>query len=241
MQTLVTARATDARARAARVATVAAAAADSVDVEARFPAEAVAAMKAERMLSALIPPSLGGYGWSITDVAETCTTLGASCSAAAMVFAMHQIQVACIVRHARDSKYFACATRRDGRHPGARRVDHVRDRSRRRRAQLRLRDRHAGRQDHRRKKGAGRIIRRARRCISPDGSSRCRCAAERSGAGHARARRRPARSDRWMEHARIPRNLQPRLRCAGERAPRTRSYPHRSPRSRARRCYRSLI
>ncbi len=73
--------------------------ADEVDRDARFPAEAIAALREAGALSALIPGELGGGGVSLAAVARACQDLGRRCSATAMVFAMHQIQVATIVRH----------------------------------------------------------------------------------------------------------------------------------------------
>jgi acyl-CoA dehydrogenase len=87
-------------------ATIAAPAADAVDRDARFPSEAIEALRKEHMLSAFIPPEYGGMGCSIADLSAICTTLGQYCSATAMVYAMHQIQVACVVRHAQSSPYF---------------------------------------------------------------------------------------------------------------------------------------
>lgn len=49
-------------ARAERVAAVAARHADAVDREGRFPEEAVAALKAERLLGLQIPGQFGGEG-----------------------------------------------------------------------------------------------------------------------------------------------------------------------------------
>jgi acyl-CoA dehydrogenase len=79
--------------------------AGDVDRDARFPAESLDALRAERALSALIPLELGGGGVSFRAVAAACFELGRRCGASAMVFAMHQIQVASIVRHL-DSPYF---------------------------------------------------------------------------------------------------------------------------------------
>jgi acyl-CoA dehydrogenase len=76
-----------------------------VDRDARFPVEAVDALRAHRALSALIPLELGGGGVSFRAVATACFELGRRCGASAMVFAMHQIQVASIVRHL-ESAYF---------------------------------------------------------------------------------------------------------------------------------------
>jgi acyl-CoA dehydrogenase len=78
---------------------VARANADEVDRDARFPVEAVSALRDARALSALVSPQHGGGGVSLGAVAQACFELGRRCSATAMVFAMHQIQVATIVRH----------------------------------------------------------------------------------------------------------------------------------------------
>ena len=86
---------------------VAAPFADAVDRDARFPSEAFAALRSERMLGMFIPAQFGGGGCSIADISAICTTLGQYCSATAMIYAMHQIQVACIVRHSRNSPFFA--------------------------------------------------------------------------------------------------------------------------------------
>jgi acyl-CoA dehydrogenase len=92
-------------ARARRVAEVAAENADRVDQEARFPQEAVDAMKAERLLGIQVPISLGGEGASTQEIAEVCSILGQACAASAMVFAMHQIKVSSLVEHGGDSEW----------------------------------------------------------------------------------------------------------------------------------------
>jgi acyl-CoA dehydrogenase len=85
--------------------TVAALHADAVDRDARFPHEAVAAMKAARMLGSQVPLELGGEGASLAEVAQACQILGQSCAAAGMVFAMHHIKLASLVNHGRDSAW----------------------------------------------------------------------------------------------------------------------------------------
>jgi len=80
-----------------RVAQVAAVHAAAVDRDARFPVEAFEAMRRERLLSAMIPATLGGAGLTLAEVARICETLARACSSTAMVYAMHQSQVACIV------------------------------------------------------------------------------------------------------------------------------------------------
>ena len=86
---------------------VAAQHADDVDRDARFPAETIAALREARALSALIPADLGGGGVSFEAIAAGCFELGRRCGASAMVFAMHQIQIASIDRHRGDSAWFA--------------------------------------------------------------------------------------------------------------------------------------
>jgi acyl-CoA dehydrogenase len=85
---------------------VAAPNAADVDREARFPVEAIDALKEIGGLSALIPEALGGQGIPFGEVATACFELGQCCGAAAMVFAMHQIQVSSIVRHLEDAPWF---------------------------------------------------------------------------------------------------------------------------------------
>ncbi|HET8715804.1 MAG TPA: acyl-CoA dehydrogenase family protein [Holophagaceae bacterium] len=85
---------------------VVAPAAAEVDRDARFPREAFEALKAARLLSCYVPEELGGMGLSIQDLSKVCEALGGYCGSTAMIFAMHQIQVACIVHHALDSAFF---------------------------------------------------------------------------------------------------------------------------------------
>jgi acyl-CoA dehydrogenase len=80
--------------------------ADDVDRNARFPRETVDALKAQRALSALVPEEFDGGGASIGAVAQCCLELGRSCAASAMVFAMHHIQVATIVRQLERGQWF---------------------------------------------------------------------------------------------------------------------------------------
>ena len=79
---------------------------ESVDQEARFPLEAFDALRAARLLSCYIPVELGGMGLHIAQVAKICEALGQYCASTAMIFAMHQIQVACIVHHALGAPFF---------------------------------------------------------------------------------------------------------------------------------------
>ena len=85
---------------------VAAPNAEEVDREARFPVEAVEALREANALSAYVPRELGGAGLSLEAIAEACFELGRRCGATGMVFAMHQIQVVCIARHLEGSPWF---------------------------------------------------------------------------------------------------------------------------------------
>jgi acyl-CoA dehydrogenase len=56
---------------------VAAVHADAVDREARFPHEAIAALKQAGLMSAYVPQSLGGAGVSLRELVVMCDTLAA--------------------------------------------------------------------------------------------------------------------------------------------------------------------
>lgn len=77
---------------------------DQVDREASFPTQGIEALKAQKLLSSYVPTEFGGMGLSISDVGRICEVLGTYCATTAMIFAMHQIQVACIVHHALSKK-----------------------------------------------------------------------------------------------------------------------------------------
>ena len=99
-------------ARGALASVVAARHAADVDKVGRFPAEAIATMKAERLLGAMVPLDLGGEGASLGDIAEICSIVGQHCSSAGMVYAMHQIQVQSLMQHARSSEWHRVFLRR---------------------------------------------------------------------------------------------------------------------------------
>ena len=104
--------ANDLKLRAQTAASAAASCADAVDREGRFPAEAFAAVKGQRLLSILVPIDLGGEGASVSDVVDVCYALGRACASTGMIFAMHQIMVAILVRHARGSEWHERLLRR---------------------------------------------------------------------------------------------------------------------------------
>jgi len=86
--------------------------ADAVDREARFPAEAFFSARMQRLLGIMVPNDLGGEGATLSDVVDVCYILARACGSTAMIFAMHQIMVAILVRHARTSAWHSRLLRR---------------------------------------------------------------------------------------------------------------------------------
>jgi len=95
--------ASDLDGRAALAADVARSHAVAVDRDARFPAEAFAELRRQRLLGIMIPTALGGEGATLSQIADVCYTLGQACSSTGMIYAMHQVKLACIVRHTHGS------------------------------------------------------------------------------------------------------------------------------------------
>jgi len=108
----VTADAETLASRAETVAAVAAQHAASVDNESRFPAEAIAAARAARLMSIAVPREFGGEGAGISDVADVCYALGRACASTAMIYAMHQTKIACVTRHGAGSAWHQRLLRR---------------------------------------------------------------------------------------------------------------------------------
>jgi acyl-CoA dehydrogenase len=53
----------------------------------------------------MVPAAFGGAGLSLADIGAICETLAQGCASTAMVYAMHQIQVACIEAHGAESAW----------------------------------------------------------------------------------------------------------------------------------------
>jgi len=106
------AHAADLQARAEKVVAIAAAHAAAVDNESRFPEEAIAAARAERLLGIAVARDLGGEGASTADIVDVCYALGRACASTAMIYAMHQTKVACLVRHGNSSAWHQGLLRR---------------------------------------------------------------------------------------------------------------------------------
>ena len=98
--------------RTTAVATAAAAEAEEVDLRARFPKAAIDAARAQKLLGMQIPVEFGGFGATVHDITEVCYTLGRACASTAMIFAMHQTKVACLIRHGTGSHWHEALMRR---------------------------------------------------------------------------------------------------------------------------------
>jgi len=102
----------DLNSRAEVTAAIALANADAVDREARFPIEAIQSARDQRLLGMMVPVALGGEGASISDAVDACYIIARGCSSSAMIFAMHQIMVAILMRHAAKSPWHMRLMRR---------------------------------------------------------------------------------------------------------------------------------
>jgi acyl-CoA dehydrogenase len=99
-------------ARAEAAATVAAEAAREVDRDARFPDEAFDVIRRERLLGIMLPRALGGQDAGLGEIVDICYRLGQACASAAMIYAMHQACLACVLRHGLESPWHCDFLRR---------------------------------------------------------------------------------------------------------------------------------
>lgn len=66
------------------------------DKSAAFPESSIAALREAGLMSAAIPRPHGGHGFNARQLSEIAMRLGTMCGSTAMIWAMHQIQVACM-------------------------------------------------------------------------------------------------------------------------------------------------
>lgn len=83
---------------------VAALHAEEVDADARWPAEALAALQEAGLGGLVVPESAGGLGYGLVVLADVCEILAAACSSTAMCFGMHAVGSAVIAAKATDEQ-----------------------------------------------------------------------------------------------------------------------------------------
>jgi acyl-CoA dehydrogenase len=71
------------------------------DSEARFPAEALDALRASGLLGLTVPSEYGGAGGGMTEIVDVTMRLAREDMSVGLIFAMHCQQVVAVVRHAR--------------------------------------------------------------------------------------------------------------------------------------------
>jgi acyl-CoA dehydrogenase len=68
------------------------------DRAATFPRDGIGALRHATLLAAGVPVAYGGHGFDAQQLAEVALRLGRLCGSTAMIWAMHQLQVACLAR-----------------------------------------------------------------------------------------------------------------------------------------------
>ena len=100
----------------------------TVDRSATFPKQSIAVLREARLLSAAVPQEYGGHGLTTLELSEIAHRLGTLCGSTAMIWAMHQVQLACmtasaqrehrlaeyLTRAAREQHLIASVTSEDG-------------------------------------------------------------------------------------------------------------------------------
>ncbi|WP_165939160.1 acyl-CoA dehydrogenase family protein [Streptomyces sp. BK205] len=81
------------------MAGIAAAHAAEADRAATFPAGTISALADEGLLAAVVPRTYGGRGLGPRALTRVALTVARGCGSSAMIWAMHQLQLACLVRH----------------------------------------------------------------------------------------------------------------------------------------------
>lgn len=77
--------------------------AEDVDLQARFPAEAISALKEAGAFYWPVPTTYGGYGIDPVEIAKQSAILAQYCASTAAIFAMHHTQILSVVHHAHDN------------------------------------------------------------------------------------------------------------------------------------------
>jgi acyl-CoA dehydrogenase len=70
-----------------------------VDRQAAFPADTIGALAGAGLLAAIVPAESGGQGLSLRTLSRIAIALARGCGSSSMIWAMHQLQLGCVVRH----------------------------------------------------------------------------------------------------------------------------------------------
>lgn len=70
--------------------------ADKADRAAAFPERSIAALRSAGLMAAAAPRTHGGLGFTTAELCRLAAALGRLCGSTAMIWAMHQIQLACL-------------------------------------------------------------------------------------------------------------------------------------------------
>jgi acyl-CoA dehydrogenase len=89
------------------IADVVAPCSHDVDRDARFPSEAIDSLRDLGLMGAAIPSALGGLGLDLRALSDVATRLARGCASTSMVWAMHQIQLGCLVAAAEGSELWS--------------------------------------------------------------------------------------------------------------------------------------
>ncbi len=89
------------------VARIAAEHAGSVDVDGRFPSEAIAALRSARLLALIPSTTMAGQQDGLAEASYVCCVLGRACGSSGLIYAMHLSQLACLVAGAHLSPWHA--------------------------------------------------------------------------------------------------------------------------------------
>lgn len=94
------------------VARIAAQHAQDVDVEGRFPHEAITALKSARLLGLVISNNGEEQRQTLLKASAVCCSLGRACGSSGLIYAMHLSQVACLSAASEGSRWHAAFLRK---------------------------------------------------------------------------------------------------------------------------------
>jgi len=101
---------TDLKNKVESVCIVASTFSDQVDIDGRFPEEAVTEAKKHRLLSAVLSKEYNGLNCSLADLVYICEKFGSACGSFGLIYAMHQTQLLTLYFAHEESDYMQAFT-----------------------------------------------------------------------------------------------------------------------------------